>query len=78
MSNETFNNINVDQLHAIANNAETFVCAELSDYDKDLITLHEQCRKGELPISTFQEIILQMCVRYETNSKAILANLFAC
>lgn len=69
--------------------AQTIVCAELSDYDKDLIELQEQCRKGIEPVYTFaqsgmtgsellEDFISRLAKKHKKTTKQVIANLFAC
>jgi hypothetical protein len=69
----TFNNINVDQLQA------EVPVIELSEYNKDLIELREQCREGLImSANQFKDIIIEMSLKHETMSKHILMDLFVC
>ena len=74
----TLNSIDVNQLQAIVNNSEIFVCAELSEYDKDLIQLHEQCRKGGYHSYGLFCALDRLAAKHKCLSQKIIADLFAC
>lgn len=58
--------------------AETFVCAELSDYDKALMELSEQCRKGKLNNVSLSEHLELLSCKHGKMTFEIIADLFAC
>ena len=57
---------------------EPLVCAELSEYDKDLMQLHEQCRKCELTSYGLFIAIDTLANKHVIHAKRVIADLFAC
>jgi hypothetical protein len=68
---------NVDLLQELVNNCEELVI-ELSEYDKDIMQLHEQCRQGRYDGLELQDQLYKLAEKHDTTSRKVIEDLFAC
>jgi hypothetical protein len=79
MDKPTFNNTPFERLLDLAEKAEaSLIITELSAYDKDLMELHEQCRKGEVNEAQLSARIHHIACIHGKMTFEVIADLFAC
>lgn len=59
-------------------NSSNILVIELSEYDKDLMQLREQCRRGELNDFHLYSKIGKIADKHSVHTKRVIADLFAC
>lgn len=74
----TFNNIDLQDLISKVEQGQYLIVTDtLSEYDKDLIQLHEQCRKCELTSYGLFIAIDTLANKHVIHAKRVIADLFA-